>query len=95
MKIRASIMNVILKVCFVHFSLLANEIMWHVVRGLVDLLPLEFQQAEDKYRKDTTGFTFPRWQTCNILTDGLFRFVTTLLYANKHLSEDARTTVSI
>ncbi|CAB3996359.1 endothelin-converting enzyme 2-like isoform X2 [Paramuricea clavata] len=73
-------------------SLLANEIMWNVVRGFVQTLPKEYREAEDKYIKSSSGITIPRWRTCNLLTDGLFQYVTTLLYVNRHLSEDARNT---
>ncbi|CAB3985405.1 endothelin-converting enzyme 1-like, partial [Paramuricea clavata] len=73
-------------------SLLANEIMWNVIRGFVQTLPKEYREAEDKYIKSSSGITIPRWRICNLLTDGLFQYVTTLLYVNRHLSEDARNT---
>jgi hypothetical protein len=81
------------KIFLVHFSLLANEIMWNVIRGFVQTLPKEYREAEDKYIKSSSGMTIPRWRTCNHFTDGLFQYVTTLLYVNRHLSEDARNTV--
>ncbi|CAB4016589.1 neprilysin, partial [Paramuricea clavata] len=73
-------------------SLLANEIMWNVIRGFVQTLPKEYREAEDKYIKSSSGITIPRWRICNHFTDGLFQYVTTLLYVNRHLSEDARST---
>lgn len=57
---------------------------------LNDVLPLAFRDAKAKYR---LGITTPRWKKCNTLTDTAFTFVTTLLYVNKHLPEDARKTV--
>ncbi|XP_028410317.1 endothelin-converting enzyme homolog isoform X2 [Dendronephthya gigantea] len=67
--------------------LLANEIIWNLIRGLVYNLPKPFRDAQEKYFQLRTPT--PRWKTCNALTDATFLYVTTLLYANKHLSEDA------
>ena len=76
-----------------HCSLLANEIIWHIVMKLGDALPLAFRDAKAKYVKNRFGITMPRWKTCNTLTDATFTFVTTLLYVSEHLPEDARKTV--
>ncbi|CAB4002267.1 RNA-directed DNA polymerase from mobile element jockey [Paramuricea clavata] len=71
-------------------SLLANEIIWNVIRGLISNLPVAFRAAQDKYTQRYT----PRWRICNLLTDNYFTFATTLLYVNKHLPEDARKTAA-
>ena len=76
-----------------HCSLLANEIIWHIVMKLNYALPLAFRDEKAKYVKNLFGITVPRWKTCNKLTDDTFTFVTTLLYVNKQLPEDARKTV--
>jgi hypothetical protein len=73
----------------VYFSLLAYEIIWNVIRGLTNNLPVAFRAAQAVYAKRFT----PRWKTCNLLTNTYFTYATTLLYVNKHLSEDARKTV--
>ena len=73
----------------VYFSLLANEIIWNVIRGLINNLPVAFRAAQVKYTQRYS----PRWKTCNLLTDNYFTLATTLLYVNKHLPEDARKTV--
>jgi hypothetical protein len=60
---------------------------------LVDNLPLQFREAQNKYLKSLTGTIIPRWQMCNHLTDIAFSFVVTVLYVNEHLPEEARETV--
>ena len=80
---------------FYLFSLLANVIMWNVVRGLIHTLPAAFRDANAKYFKDYFKIDAPsRWKKCCTLTDNAFQYATTLLYANEHLSEESLETVS-
>ncbi|CAB3988922.1 endothelin-converting enzyme 2 isoform X2 [Paramuricea clavata] len=73
-------------------SLLANEIIWNVFRGLINALPEAFREAQEKYIQSDFGIkiTASRWETCTGLTDSYFAYATALLYVNENLSEDAR-----
>ena len=74
-------------------SLLANQIIWNVIRGLIQTLPAPFRKAQAIYLKRTQ---YPRWRICNFLTNNkAFTFATTVLYANKHLSQSATETVRL
>ena len=63
--------------------------MWNVVRGFIDTLPEAFGEAQEEYIERTV----PRWKTCNRLVDKYFEYVTTLLYVDAYLPEDATETV--
>ena len=78
------------------FSLLANEIIWRIVRSLIDCLPKPFREARQTYHSETFGRNSPtpRWKTCNALIDKYFRHAATLLYVNKRVREDALKEVS-
>ncbi|XP_028410277.1 endothelin-converting enzyme homolog isoform X2 [Dendronephthya gigantea] len=71
-------------------SLLANEITWSIIQSTINNLPKAFRGAREKYYKSLKIKLTPRWKACNALTNRFFTHVTTLLYVNGHLSEDAR-----
>ena len=75
-----------------HFSLLANEIIWNVIRDLINALPEPFREAQEKYIQSFANVkgTASRSQTCTRLTDSYFAYATALLFVNENLSEDAR-----
>ena len=78
------------------FSLLANEIIWRIVRSLIDCLPKQFRETRQTYYTETfaRNSPTPRWKTCNALIDKYFRHAATLLYVNKRVREDALKEVS-
>ena len=76
------------------FSLLANEIIWRIIRQFIDCLPREFREARQKYYATFGMRSTPRWKTCNALTNQYFEHATTLLYVNKRVTEDAVKKVS-
>ena len=76
------------------FSLLANEIIWRIVRNFIDCLPKEFREARQKYYATFELRPTPKWKTCNALTDEYFTHATTLLYFNKRVTKDAVKKVS-
>ena len=80
---------------FSYLRLLANEIMWNVVRGFIDTLPEAFGEVQEEYIESiiNTRRTVPRWKTCNRLANKYFEYVTTLLYVGAYLPEDATETV--
>ena len=79
---------------FSRFSLLANEIIWSIVRTLIDNLPKAFREAQQKYYSTYNMQPTPRWKTCYALTDKYFTHATTLLYVNKRVKDDALKEVS-
>ncbi|XP_028410306.1 endothelin-converting enzyme 2-like [Dendronephthya gigantea] len=71
------------------FSLLANEIIWRIIRKFIDSLPKGFRKAREKYYATFGVRPTPRWKACNDLTNQYFTHATTLLYVNKRVTEDA------
>ncbi|CAB3983458.1 endothelin-converting enzyme 2-like isoform X2, partial [Paramuricea clavata] len=73
-------------------SLLANEIIWNVIRTLINALPEAFREAQEKYIQSFASIkrTASRWKTCTRLTDSYFAYATALLFVNENLSEAAR-----
>ncbi|XP_028410352.1 endothelin-converting enzyme 1-like [Dendronephthya gigantea] len=74
-------------------SLLANTMMWNVIRGLLPTLPMSMRNAGEKYEKDEyKKQPDPRWKTCLKLTKESFRYPATLLYVNEHVPEETLAT---
>ncbi|XP_028410305.1 endothelin-converting enzyme 2-like [Dendronephthya gigantea] len=69
-------------------SLLANEVIWSVVRTFIDNLPKAFRKARQEYYLTYGLQTTPRWKACNALADKYFTHATTLLFVNKHVKDD-------
>lgn len=77
-------------------SLLASEIIWNVIKGMITAMPKEFREAKSEFIRIVSGIETPtpRWRNCGDATNKNFEYATTLLYADRYLSEEARQRVS-
>jgi predicted metalloendopeptidase len=76
--------------------LLASEIIWNVIKGMITAMPKEFREAKSEFSRIVSGIETPtpRWRNCGDATNKNFEYATTLLYADRYLSEEARQRVS-
>ncbi|XP_028410275.1 endothelin-converting enzyme homolog [Dendronephthya gigantea] len=69
-------------------SLLANEVIWKIVRTFIDNLPKAFGEKQMSYDASLGVFPTPKWKKCIALADKYFTHATNLLYVNKSVKND-------
>ncbi|XP_028410335.1 endothelin-converting enzyme homolog [Dendronephthya gigantea] len=70
-------------------GLLANEIIWNIVRAVIDSLPKAFREAQQSYYNTFGLDSNPRWKTCVRDTCDEYKDATTLLYVKQYITENA------